>query len=90
MNEESSRACPEERQMTANNIKEWIRKAEEDLISAEVLLEASIDRIKFLTSTIGFHSQQCIEKSLKGYLIKNQKEFRKTHDMILPQKGCKI
>ncbi len=67
--------------MTANNIKEWIRKAEEDLISTEVLLEASKDRIEFLTSTIGFHSQQCIEKSLKGYMIKNQKEFRKTHDI---------
>lgn len=65
-----------------NRIKEWYRKAEEDLISAEVLLDAKKERLEFVTATIGFHCQQCVEKCLKGFLIQQQKEFRKSHDII--------
>jgi len=66
----------------SNRIKEWFKKAEEDLISAEVLLSAKKERLEFVTTTIGFHCQQCVEKCLKGFLIQHQKEFRKSHDII--------
>ncbi len=63
-------------------IKEWLKKAEEDLISAEVLLSAKKERLEFVTAAIGFHCQQCVEKCLKGYMIQNKREFRKSHDII--------
>ena len=52
--------------MTTDNnlnirIKEWLKKAEEDLISAEVLLSAKKERLEFVTAAIGFHCQQCVE-----------------------------
>jgi len=28
-----------------------------------------------------FHAQQAVEKFIKAYLVKNQIEFRKTHDI---------
>jgi len=61
--------------------KSWINKAEQDLMSAETLIDSKKDRLPYLTNSIGFHSQQCIEKCLKGFLIYHQQEFRKSHDI---------
>lgn len=33
------------------------------------------------TDTICFHSEQCVEKYLKAYLVLNDKEFRRTHNI---------
>lgn len=52
---------------------DWIKKAEEDIRSAKVLLSSGI------LSASAFHMQQAIEKYLKGFLLSqkvgNSKKF---------------
>jgi HEPN domain-containing protein len=57
---------------------EWFAKARSDLQLVEFLYETSGER--FL-SQMAFHCQQCVEKSIKGYLNHFSKKFRKTHDI---------
>lgn len=59
-------------------VNEWFSKANEDLRAAEVLF--NLDAGKFL-STIPYHSQQAVEKSIKGYLAYKKIKFEKTHDI---------
>jgi len=61
--------------------KSWLKKAKEDLIAAETLLDSSDERLEFLTASIGFHSQQCVEKCLKAILTFNQIDFKRSHDI---------
>jgi HEPN domain-containing protein len=61
--------------------KSWLKKAKEDLITAETLLDSSEERVEFLTASIGFHSQQCVEKCLKAILTFNQIDFKRSHDI---------
>lgn len=58
--------------------KEWILKADEDLLAASHLLKAGEE---CPTATIGFHAQQCVEKCLKAVLVLKSIEFPKTHDI---------
>ena len=60
-------------------VKEWIRKAEEDFISALVLARK---RNPPLSGNVCFHCQQAAEKYLKGYLANNDISFPKTHDLV--------
>jgi HEPN domain-containing protein len=60
-------------------IKMWIRKSENDLITAKHSLEIK-PAPPF--DTICFHSQQCAEKCLKAFLIYHEIEFEKTHDLV--------
>lgn len=55
---------------------QWIEKAEEDYLLAQHLLEDS----SFINA-IAFHSQQAAEKYIKAYLVREQIEFPKTHDI---------
>jgi len=57
---------------------EWIRKAENDLISARVLLLAEDGSC---SDNVCFHAQQVVEKSLKALLIVKGIVFRKIHDL---------
>lgn len=61
--------------------KSWLKKAKEDLITAETLLDSPEKRLEFLTASIGFHSQQCVEKCLKAILTFNQNDFKRSHDI---------
>jgi len=61
--------------------KEWLVKAEEDLLAAETLLDSSEEKYPMLSVTIGFHSQQCIEKCLKAILSFKEIDFRRSHDL---------
>jgi len=63
--------------MSVESTKKWILKAENDLKIAkdEITMENPA------TDAICFHAQQCAEKYLKAYLIFNNKEVRKTHDI---------
>ena len=61
--------------------KKWIKKAKEDLITAETLLDSPEERLEFLNAPIGFQSQQCVEKCLKAILTFNQKDFKRSHDI---------
>ena len=59
-----------------NGIKDWIKVAEEDILSAQVLVEDG--------RSIGgavFHCQQAIEKYFKAYLLENNWQLEKTHNL---------
>jgi len=58
-------------------VKRWIKKAEDDLLVAREMLRFR-KRIPWI---ICFHAQQAVEKYLKAFLIFHQVEFRKTHDI---------
>ena len=65
--------------------KEWIKKAENDLRSAEHLITMENPP----TDTICFHSEQCAEKYLKGFLTIKGIEFEKSHDLDYLLDECK-
>jgi HEPN domain-containing protein len=58
-------------------VREWLRKAEEDLLVARELMER--DRLSY--NPVGFHAQQAAEKFLKALLTRHQIPFPKTHDI---------
>ncbi len=59
-------------------INEWIYKAEEDFESAMYLVKK---RKNVAPDSVCFHSQQCIEKYLKAFLIKNDVVPPEVHDL---------
>ena len=61
-----------------NHIEEWIQKATLDIGSAKVLLESKAEYY----DQVCFLCQQAIEKLLKAYLVKNNAEISKTHDLL--------
>lgn len=63
--------------MNEEVVKNWIRKAESDIKIAKDEFQTE----KPATDAICFHTQQCVEKYLKAFLIFNGREFRKTHDI---------
>ena len=73
--------------MNEDTVRKWILKAESDLKIArdELIMENPA------TDGICFHAQQCAEKYLKAYLVYNNKEIRKTHDIAeLVRMCCEI
>jgi HEPN domain-containing protein len=62
----------------------WMNKAENDLLSAQRLLEIE----PLILDTACFHCQQAIEKWLKAYLIYNNVDIQKTHDVIALLDKC--
>lgn len=58
------------------DFKAWFSYAQEDLISAQILLRENV----FRAAT--YHTQQCVEKALKSYLVFKEQEIRKTHDLV--------
>lgn len=63
--------------------KEWFEKGEHDAKAAEILFNA-----KHFPDTICFLNHQAIEKYLKGFLVYNNKTFRKTHNLEELIKSC--
>jgi len=55
----------------------WLKKAESDLKSANILLNSETPP----TDMIVFHCQQAIEKYLKAYLTNENVKAGKTHDL---------
>ena len=55
----------------------WVLKAEKDLKTAEILLKSKEN----VSESVCFHSQQCVEKMLKAFLVEKDAAFRKTHDI---------
>ena len=54
---------------------EWLIKAKRDLDTAKALLEKSYH------DTAIYHTQQCAEKSLKGFCVYRLQPLIKTHDL---------
>ena len=65
-------------------INEWISKGDEDFEFAKINFEEE----KPFHAQICFHFQQAVEKYLKAYIIANELEFRKLHDLPLLLKKC--
>ncbi len=69
-------------------VREWIEKAENDLLNATHTLTLGED---CPTDTVCFHAQQCVEKYIKALLVFRAIPFPKTHDIdkvraLLPPK----
>lgn len=62
---------------TIDFIKQWIAKADEDLLVVEKLTEYKINA----RSSVCFHCQQAVEKLLKAFLIANGVDIKKTHNI---------
>jgi HEPN domain-containing protein len=58
-------------------VREWLRKAHQDLRASEFLLTSQPS----LSEVAAFHAQQCAEKSLKAFLTFHDVRFRKIHDI---------
>ncbi len=65
-------------------IKQWIIKANEDLLVVDKLTEFEI----IATSAVCFHCQQAVEKFLKAFLISNGVEIKKTHNIEFLLSEC--
>ncbi len=65
------------KQATKDFIKQWLLKANEDLLVVQKLTESEI----VATSSICFHCQQALEKFLKAFLIANNIEIKRTHNI---------
>lgn len=63
----------------------WFKKAEDDLIVAKHLFE---DLYPKQIEIICYHAQQSIEKALKGFLVYNDIEAPKTHDLVALCRMC--
>jgi len=71
-------------------VKQWLRYAEIDLLSAEKLLNE-----EELTRSVTFHSHQAVEKSLKAILENEDIRIPKTHDLeklygVILKQGIKL
>ncbi|MBL7190403.1 HEPN domain-containing protein [bacterium] len=66
------------------NVKRWLSRAREDLITARALLKHQPD----VPAIISFHAQQCAEKMLKAYLTLKGKHIEKTHNLTRLVKLC--
>ena len=62
---------------TIDFIKQWLLKANEDLLVVDKLTEYEI----IATSSVCFHCQQAVVKFLKAFLIANGVEVKKTHSI---------
>jgi Uncharacterized conserved protein related to C-terminal domain of eukaryotic chaperone, SACSIN len=62
----------------------WVKKAESDLRSANVLLKAD----DVITESVCFHCQQAIEKYLKAFLTEKNVRFGKIHDLLTLIEMC--
>jgi HEPN domain-containing protein len=60
--------------------------AHEDIAVIESLVDSGVE---YYTSSICFHAQQAVEKFLKAFLILNDVDFPKTHDLDFLLKECK-
>ena len=57
--------------------KEWFKKAEHDLLNAEIVLNSGKNQLPL--DTVCFHCQQAVEEYLKGFLVYHGVDFPKTH-----------
>ena len=62
----------------ADYIKKWLFRANEDIAVINELVEHGTE---YYTSTICFHAQQATEKLLKAFLVYQNIDFPKTHDV---------
>jgi len=59
-------------------VREWLRKAANDLLSARILIEHQPPVLE----TAAFHCQQAVEKALKAYLVWKSVPFERVHSLV--------
>lgn len=64
-------------------VDEWLKKAEEDLGFASSVVEDSS-----FYAQICFHFHQAAEKFLKAFIVDQDLEFQKIHDLLVLLKSC--
>ena len=65
-------------------VKQWISKANEDLLVVDKLTEFEV----IATSAVCFHCQQAVEKFLKAFLISNGIDTIRTHNIEFLLSEC--
>jgi HEPN domain-containing protein len=65
-------------------VQEWLKKADEDLAFAQANFEES----RNFHAQICFHFQQSAEKYLKAFIVANNLEFKKIHDLVALLTQC--
>ena len=71
--------------MSIELTEQWLAKANDDYISAMVLMDKIIPpQIEIAC----FHCQQCAEKALKAFCEYNGIEIQKTHNLIVLCQSC--
>jgi HEPN domain-containing protein len=67
-------------------LRNWLLLANEDISVIDSLFREDPD---FYARTICYHAQQAIEKFLKSFLVFNNKDFPRTHDLEFLLLECK-
>lgn len=67
-----------------NTYEAWLYKADSDLKSSRKLIEGDDP----IMDTAIYHTQQCAEKSLKGFLAFKEQPIQKSHDIELLVELC--
>jgi len=70
--------------MNADVVRLWFLKADNDLKTGKDELRTD----DAATDTVCFHMQQCVEKYLKAYLVFNNREISKTHNLTILLQQC--
>jgi len=65
--------------MNARAIEEWVKKAEDNYLSALTLARR---RRRPVPDVVCNQCQQCAEKYLKALLVRHQLDFPKVHDLV--------
>lgn len=65
-------------------VRSWFVKANEDFRSAR----AGLDAVPPITGDAAFHSQQAVEKAMKGFLTWHDRPFRKIHNLVELGQAC--
>lgn len=69
-----------------DEVREWLQKAEKDLLSARILLKHDPPVLE----TACFHCQQTVEKALKAFLVWKRVPFEKVHSLTYLLDLCEM
>lgn len=69
-----------------DEVREWLQKAEKDLLSSRILLEHDPPVLE----TACFHCQQAVEKALKAFLVCRGVSFEKVHSLTYLLDLCEV
>jgi len=69
-----------------DEIREWLQKGRNDLLSAQILIEHDPP----VLDTASFHCQQAVEKVLKAFLVWKSVPFEKVHGLTYLLDLCEV
>ena len=64
---------------------QWLKKANDDYISAKILMEKVLPP---QIEIVCYHCQQCAEKALKAFYVYKKAEVQRTHNLIVLCQQC--